>query len=64
MLTIDVRDAVALLRFDRPPANALDRSVFETFTTALASLERDAAVRAVVVTGEIIVIDGGFTSST
>jgi enoyl-CoA hydratase len=51
MLTTDLRDGVALLRLDRPPANALDRAVFDAFTATLARLEADAAVRAVVVTG-------------
>lgn len=51
MLTTDVRDGVALLRLDRPPANAMDRGVFEALTAATAGLATDAAVRAAVVTG-------------
>ena len=50
MLRCD-RGEVAVITVDRPPANAMTRAFFEELTTLLAQLDRDDAVRAVVLTG-------------
>ncbi len=47
------RGAVALLVLDRPEVlNALDRATLEAFSARIGEVARDAAVRAVVITGE------------
>ncbi|NKQ51711.1 enoyl-CoA hydratase [Amycolatopsis sp. K13G38] len=43
--------AVATIRIDRPPANAVDPAMIEEFLTVLAPLTEDPAVRCVVITG-------------
>jgi len=46
----DEAGGVAVIRFDRPPANAIDLAVTEVFGALLGTLER-APPKAVVVTG-------------
>jgi enoyl-CoA hydratase/carnithine racemase len=45
-------DAVAIIRLDRPPVNALSRELLSTLVEVARALGADAAVRSVVVTGE------------
>lgn len=53
LVRLDKQDAVAILTIDRPDAlNALNREVIEGIGRALDEVEGDAAVRALVVTGE------------
>jgi enoyl-CoA hydratase len=53
VVRLERRDAVAVLTIDRPDAlNALSRDVLEQLIEAIAELSADAAVRAVVITGE------------
>ena len=48
LVTVLVDGDVAVLRIDNPPVNALDRGVREALATALARVETDEHVRAVV----------------
>jgi len=48
LVTVLVDGDVAVLRIDNPPVNALDRDVREALATALARVETDEHVRAVV----------------
>lgn len=48
---IDITDGVATFRFDRPPVNAIDNPLLVEAETALARLESDDDVRALVLTG-------------
>lgn len=50
MIDVQDRDGTALVRIDRPPANAMDQELLDA-GIALASRLRDEAPRAVVVTG-------------
>ncbi len=50
MLRCD-RGEVTVVTLDRPPANALTQGLFEEFTKVFAELQRDASVRAVILTG-------------
>ncbi len=42
---------VALLELDNPPANALGRAMRAEFRAALAALDADLSVRALILTG-------------
>ena len=50
-LTTTIEAAVATVRFDRPPVNAVDHAVIEEFLALVARLAADRAVRAVVLAG-------------
>src|SRR4029077_2782051 len=58
MVDIDMQDGIALVRFARPPANAIELESARALEAALARLEADASVRALVITGQ-----GGFFSA-
>ena len=51
MIQSEVRDGIVLLRFDRPPANAIELESATALETTLSRLEADGNVRAVVLTG-------------
>jgi enoyl-CoA hydratase len=51
---------VRVLTLDRPPANAIDETLLADLDAALASAERDEAVRAVVLTGAGAFFGAGF----
>jgi len=51
MIQSEVRDGIVLLRFDRPPANAIELESATALETTLAQLEADGNARAVVLTG-------------
>ncbi|MBB4683889.1 enoyl-CoA hydratase/isomerase family protein [Amycolatopsis jiangsuensis] len=51
VLAVTIEDAVATVRIDRPPANAVDPAMIEEFLSVLAPLVRDPGVRCVVITG-------------
>ena len=51
---------VRLLMLDRPPANAEDESLMRALGDAVSTAREDAAVRAVVLTGEGPFFSGGF----
>jgi enoyl-CoA hydratase len=51
MVHVEQRGPVAVLRFDRPPANAIELESARAIERAVADLETDAAVRALVLTG-------------
>ena len=50
-LRVETRDGVAVLWIDHPPRNALRLSMISDLASLTPNLERDEAVRAVVVTG-------------
>ena len=52
MIQSEARDGIVLLRFDRPPANAIELEAATALETTLARLEADADVRAIVLTGQ------------
>src|SRR5262245_22736677 len=52
MIQREVRGKVVVVRFDRPPANAIELESATALETTLAELEADAGVRAVVLTGQ------------
>ena len=52
MIQMDSRDGVAMLRFARPPANAIDLEAACALEEAFGRLEAAADVRAVVLTGQ------------
>lgn len=56
----DREGGVRLLTLDRPPAHALDETVLADLDAALVGAERDAAVRAVVLTATGTFFSGGF----
>lgn len=58
MIQVEAQDGVAVLRFSRPPANAIELASATALEETLGRLEGDAAVRAVVITGA-----GGFFSA-
>ncbi len=58
MLHIQFHDAVAEIRMDRPPANALNRELVEKLLAALETVRMDGA-RAVVLTGRPGMFSGG-----
>lgn len=58
MIRVESHEGVALLRFARPPANAIELESATALEAALGRLEADAGVRAVVLTG-----DGAFFSA-
>lgn len=47
-LRLELRDAVALLRIDRPPLNLLDQAVRASLADAFLALDAEEAVRAIV----------------
>jgi enoyl-CoA hydratase len=51
-IKIEVIDSIALLRMDRPPANAIDLEMAAEFETTLASIESRDEIHAVVITGD------------
>lgn len=51
MIDIESSDGIALLRFARPPANAIELASATALTEAFAKLEADGETRAVVLTG-------------
>lgn len=51
VLRVETDGAVATVRVDRPPANAVTPAVIEEFLAVLPPLARDPAVRCVVITG-------------
>jgi enoyl-CoA hydratase len=58
---VETRDhGVAVLRLDRPPANALDETLLTDLSAALDRVRDDDTVRAVVVTGTGKFLSGGF----
>ncbi len=48
---LDVHDGVAVIRLDRPPANAIDRQLGEELIEAIREAEADPAAGAIVVWG-------------
>ena len=50
-LTLEQEEAFALITLNRPPANAISAELVHDLGAALASLERDDGVRAVIITG-------------
>jgi enoyl-CoA hydratase len=48
----EVRDGIALLRFDRPPVNAIELESAAALEATLTRLEADGDVRAIVLTGQ------------
>jgi enoyl-CoA hydratase len=60
-ITIDRRGAVARLTLSRPErANALNAAMLDEINTALDDLDRDASVRALIVTGAGAAFSSGF----
>ncbi len=51
LVTVSLRDDVAVVTIDNPPVNALDLEARTALAAALARLEEDGAVEAVVITG-------------
>lgn len=51
VLRVSKDDAVATIRIDRPPANAVDPAMIAEFLPVLATLAEDPAVRCIVITG-------------
>jgi len=51
MIHVESHDGIALLRFSRPPANAIELESATALEAALGRLEADPATRAVVLTG-------------
>ena len=60
----DADGGVRLLTLDRPPANAVDATLLAALDAALADATRDAAVRAVVLTGAGPCFSGGLDLAT
>ncbi|MEO8224431.1 MAG: enoyl-CoA hydratase/isomerase family protein [Gammaproteobacteria bacterium] len=58
MLHIQFHDAVAEIRMDRPPANALNRELVERLLAALETARMDGA-RALILTGQPGMFSGG-----
>jgi Delta3-Delta2-enoyl-CoA isomerase len=58
LLHIQFHDAVAEIRMDRPPANALNRELVEQLLAALETVRMDGA-RAVILTGRPGMFSGG-----
>jgi enoyl-CoA hydratase/carnithine racemase len=52
MIRIETSDGIALLHFERPPANAIELGSAVALEEALAHLEADAGTRAGVLTGQ------------
>jgi len=50
-LTLEREEAFALITLNRPPANAISAELVRDLAAALASVERDDSVRAVIITG-------------
>jgi enoyl-CoA hydratase/carnithine racemase len=50
-LSLEREESFALITLDRPPANAISQQLVRDLGAALASLERDDGVRAVIITG-------------
>ena len=50
-ILVDVQGGVAVITINRPPANALSKATLEELHAAFDAFEKDAAVRAVVITG-------------
>ena len=51
MICVESTDGIALVRFERPPANAIELESATALEEALARLEADDGTRAVVLTG-------------
>lgn len=49
---VSVTDAVALVKFNRPPVNALNTELVTELHDVIEALDRDSAVRVIVLTGE------------
>ncbi|WP_281492131.1 enoyl-CoA hydratase-related protein [Desulfosarcina cetonica] len=47
----EIKDNIALIRIDHPPANAWNLSTMQAFSRAVEQVKTDAAVRVVVITG-------------
>lgn len=58
--TEDRDGGVRVLTLNQPPANAIDETLLADLAAALAAARADAAVRAVVLTGEGAFFSGGF----
>ena len=50
-ILVEVQNGVAVVTINRPPANALSKATIEELDGAFAALEKDSAVRAVIITG-------------
>jgi len=50
-ILVDAQAGVAVITINRPPANALSKATLEELNAAFDALEKDASVRAVVITG-------------
>jgi enoyl-CoA hydratase len=50
-IKIEKIDNIAVLRFDRPPANAIDLALAEEVETALSTIEGDTEIGALIITG-------------
>ena len=50
-ILVDAQAGVAVITINRPPANALSKATLEELHAAFDALEKDASVRAVVITG-------------
>src|SRR5262245_19838585 len=51
LVKLDTRDDVAVITIDNPPVNALSSGVPEGISASLDAIERNAAIRAVVIIG-------------
>jgi len=51
MIDVEQHGSVAVVRFDRPPANAIELASAQAIETAVARLETESGVRAIVLTG-------------
>ena len=50
-IRIEMAGNVAILRIDRPPANAIDLELADEFATALEGIESADGIAAIIVTG-------------
>ena len=47
----EIKDHIALIRIDHPPANAWDLATMQTFSRSVEAVKTDPAVRVVIITG-------------
>ena len=50
-IRVEREDAIAIVTLDRPPANAINRTLVEEINQAITELEHDDLVRSIIVTG-------------
>lgn len=51
LIRVERADRIATVSFDNPPVNAASIRLFEEFDSALADLEKDSAIRCLILTG-------------